>query len=75
MKVMNIVQALNDALDLKLADDKNIVMYGEDVGVEGGVFRVEAVADGGVESTITAFIRCEFGRRIRSPLSVVIVVV
>ena len=40
MKVMNIVQAVNDALDLKLADDKNIVMYGEDVGVEGGVFRV-----------------------------------
>jgi len=40
VKVMNIVQAVNDALDLKLADDKNIVMYGEDVGVEGGVFRV-----------------------------------
>lgn len=40
MKVMNIVQAVNDALDLKLADDKNIVVYGEDVGVEGGVFRV-----------------------------------
>ena len=40
MKVMNIVQAVNDALDLKLTDDKNIVIYGEDVGVEGGVFRV-----------------------------------
>ncbi len=40
MKIMNIVQAVNDALDLKLADDKNIVIYGEDVGVEGGVFRV-----------------------------------
>jgi len=40
MKVMNIVQAVNDALDLKLAEDKNIVIYGEDVGVEGGVFRV-----------------------------------
>ena len=40
MKVMNIVQAVNDALDLKLSEDKNIVIYGEDVGVEGGVFRV-----------------------------------
>lgn len=39
MKVMNIVQSINHALDLKLAEDNNIVMYGEDVGVEGGVFR------------------------------------
>ncbi len=34
------VQALNNAMDIKLADDDSIVMYGEDVGVEGGVFRV-----------------------------------
>ncbi len=40
MKVMNMVQALNDAMDIKLGDDPNIVIYGEDVGVEGGVFRV-----------------------------------
>lgn len=40
MKVMNLVQAINDAMDIKLADDKNVVVYGEDVGVEGGVFRV-----------------------------------
>jgi len=40
MKVMNMVQAINDALDLKLADDNGVVVYGEDVGVEGGVFRV-----------------------------------
>lgn len=40
MKVMTIVQALNDAIDIKLADDENVVVYGEDVGVEGGVFRV-----------------------------------
>jgi len=40
MKVMNMVQAINDALDIKLAEDHNIVVYGEDVGVEGGVFRV-----------------------------------
>ena len=40
MKVMNIVQSINHALDLKLSEDQNIVIYGEDIGVEGGVFRV-----------------------------------
>jgi pyruvate dehydrogenase E1 component beta subunit len=39
-KVMNMVQAINDAHDIKLAEDPNVVVYGEDVGVEGGVFRV-----------------------------------
>jgi len=40
MKVMTIVQAITDALDIKLAEDNNVIVYGEDVGVEGGVFRV-----------------------------------
>jgi pyruvate dehydrogenase E1 component beta subunit len=40
MKVMNLVQAVNDALDIKLQEDPEVVVYGEDVGVEGGVFRV-----------------------------------
>lgn len=40
MSVMTIVQALNNALDIMLEEDKSVVMYGEDVGVEGGVFRV-----------------------------------
>ena len=34
------VQAINDALDIKLAEDPNVVVFGEDVGTEGGVFRV-----------------------------------
>lgn len=34
------VQAINNALDIKLAEDKSVVMFGEDVGVEGGVFRI-----------------------------------
>jgi pyruvate dehydrogenase E1 component beta subunit len=38
--VMTMVQALNSALDSKLADDENVLCFGEDVGVEGGVFRV-----------------------------------
>mgnify|MGYP000968557108 FL=1 len=40
MSVMTIVKAINNALDIKLKEDENIVIYGEDVGVEGGVFRV-----------------------------------
>ena len=37
---MTMVKAINNALDIKLNEDKSIVVYGEDVGVEGGVFRV-----------------------------------
>ena len=37
---MTMVKAINNALDIKLYEDKTIVVYGEDVGVEGGVFRV-----------------------------------
>ncbi len=40
MSVMTMVKAINNALDIKPNEDKNIVIYGEDVGVEGGVFRV-----------------------------------
>ena len=40
MSVMTIVQAINNALDIKLEEDKSVVVYGEDTGVEGGVFRV-----------------------------------
>jgi pyruvate dehydrogenase E1 component beta subunit len=40
MKVMNMVQAINQALEIKLTDDKNVILFGEDAGVEGGVFRV-----------------------------------
>ncbi|MCG8411131.1 MAG: alpha-ketoacid dehydrogenase subunit beta [Bacteroidales bacterium] len=40
MKIMNMVNALNNAFDIKLNEDKDIIIYGEDVGVEGGVFRV-----------------------------------
>jgi pyruvate dehydrogenase E1 component beta subunit len=40
MKIMNLVNAINDALDIKLKEDKNVIVYGQDVGVEGGVFRV-----------------------------------
>ncbi len=40
MSVMTRVKAINTALDIKLKEDDAVVVYGEDVGVEGGVFRV-----------------------------------
>ncbi|MBN2662129.1 MAG: alpha-ketoacid dehydrogenase subunit beta [Bacteroidales bacterium] len=40
MKVMNIVNAINNAIDIKLNEDPNVLAFGEDVGKEGGVFRV-----------------------------------
>jgi pyruvate dehydrogenase E1 component beta subunit len=40
MAVMNMVQAINSALAAKLEDDENVVVFGEDAGREGGVFRV-----------------------------------
>ena len=39
MNVMTLIQAVTDAMDIKLKDDKNVLVFGEDVGVEGGVFR------------------------------------
>src|ERR1700704_2228266 len=40
MPAMNMVQALNSAMDVMLARDPDVVIFGEDVGYFGGVFRV-----------------------------------
>lgn len=37
--ILNLVQAVNQALMNEMELDKTVVVYGEDVGVEGGVFR------------------------------------
>ena len=37
---MNMVQALNSELDFKMGQDDSIILLGEDIGVDGGVFRV-----------------------------------
>ena len=37
---MNMIQALNSALDVKMAEDGNVLSFGEDTGYFGGVFRV-----------------------------------
>jgi pyruvate dehydrogenase E1 component beta subunit len=40
MAKMTLVQAINHALDLEMARDDRVVLLGEDVGANGGVFRV-----------------------------------
>src|SRR3546814_16796010 len=40
MPTMNMIQALNSALDVMLARDPDVLIFGEDVGYFGGVFRV-----------------------------------
>ena len=40
MAVMNMIQALNDAHKVAMRADEDIVVFGEDAGFFGGVFRV-----------------------------------
>ena len=40
MPAMTMIQALNSALDVMLAKDPDVLIFGEDVGYFGGVFRV-----------------------------------
>ncbi|MHB8397201.1 MAG: alpha-ketoacid dehydrogenase subunit beta [Thermoplasmataceae archaeon] len=40
MTEMNMVQAINGTLDMAMAKDSSIILLGEDIGVDGGVFRV-----------------------------------
>ncbi len=40
MAQMTMVQAINDALKTELKNDQDVLIFGEDVGVNGGVFRV-----------------------------------
>jgi 2-oxoisovalerate dehydrogenase E1 component beta subunit len=40
MAAMNMIQALNSALDVALSRDPDTLIFGEDVGYFGGVFRV-----------------------------------
>ncbi len=39
MARMNMIEAIRDAIDVKLGMDDNVVVFGEDVGFFGGVFR------------------------------------
>ena len=42
MARMNMIQAINSALDLSMGRDENVLVLGEDVGYFGGVFRCTA---------------------------------
>ena len=39
MAKLTIVEAVRDALDVELGNDEKVIVLGEDVGVDGGVFR------------------------------------
>ena len=39
MAIMNMIQALNSAMDVMMERDRNVVLMGEDIGYFGGVFR------------------------------------
>ena len=41
-KRMNMIEAINDALDVMLMRDPDVVVFGEDIGFFGGVFRATA---------------------------------
>ena len=40
LRAMTMIQALRSALDVMMARDENVVVFGQDVGYFGGVFRV-----------------------------------
>jgi 2-oxoisovalerate dehydrogenase E1 component beta subunit len=42
MPTMNMIEAINSAMDVAMAADDNVVVFGEDVGFFGGVFRATA---------------------------------
>ena len=42
MAAMNMIQAINSAIDTTMERDENVVVFGEDVGYFGGVFRCTA---------------------------------
>jgi pyruvate dehydrogenase E1 component beta subunit len=39
MTAITLIEAINQALDYELNADPNVIIFGEDVGVDGGVFR------------------------------------
>lgn len=42
MAVLNILNTVKNTLDYEMGRDKDVIVYGEDVGFEGGVFRATA---------------------------------
>ena len=42
MAQMNMIEAIRDAMDVKMQQDPDVLVFGEDVGYFGGVFRCTA---------------------------------
>ena len=42
MARMTMIEAIRDAMDVKMGEDEDVIVYGEDVGYFGGVFRCTA---------------------------------
>ena len=42
MRVLTLLEAVTDGLRAEMASDTSVVVFGQDVGVEGGVFRATA---------------------------------
>jgi pyruvate dehydrogenase E1 component beta subunit len=42
MRVLTLLEAITDALRVEMALDDSVIVFGEDVGLEGGVFRATA---------------------------------
>lgn len=42
MATMTLIKAINDAMRVEMEQDENVIVLGEDVGVNGGVFRATA---------------------------------
>jgi 2-oxoisovalerate dehydrogenase E1 component beta subunit len=74
---MNMVQAVNSAMDIMLARDRDVVIFGEDVGYFGGVFRATdglqrkhgkqrvfdtPIAEGGISASQSAWVPTACGR-------------
>ena len=75
MPAMSMVQALNSGMEVMLARDPDVVIFGEDVGFYGGVFRVTdglqkkfgdqrvfdtPIAEGGMLATAVGMGCCEY---------------
>lgn len=45
MSTLTLIQAVNDGLKVAMRDDSSVLLFGEDVGVKGGVF----LASGGIQ--------------------------
>ena len=48
MKVLTLIEAVTDALRTEMSADRSVVVFGEDVGLEGGVFRATVGSAEGV---------------------------